>query len=220
MTWREQLNVAFDDFIRTAVRPAPRAGGAKALAGRRRQRRHLQEELQRPLLRGLRAVLHARRTDARRPVPRTPDPPRTGRARRTTSSACRATATSCCDLIESGEFRIIPESRRNEVVSFIRMGLADFSISRSQERAQGLGHPRARRPQPGDLRLVRRADQLYHRAGLCHRGPLFQHYWAENAQPGATASARASSASTPSTGRRCCCRRGCARPARCSSTAT
>lgn len=44
-----------------------------------------------------------------------------------------------CELIESGELRIEPESRRNEVLGFIKTGLQDFSISRSTERARGWG---------------------------------------------------------------------------------
>lgn len=44
-------------------------------------------------------------------------------------------------LIESGELRIYPEYRKNEVVSFITMGLEDFSISRSVERARHWGVP-------------------------------------------------------------------------------
>jgi methionyl-tRNA synthetase len=43
------------------------------------------------------------------------------------------------ELIESGTLRIEPESRRNEVLGFIRTGLQDFSISRSTERARGWG---------------------------------------------------------------------------------
>ena len=42
-------------------------------------------------------------------------------------------------LIESGEVRIEPDSRRNEVLGFIKQGLQDFSISRSTERARGWG---------------------------------------------------------------------------------
>ena len=48
-------------------------------------------------------------------------------------------------LIESNQFRIVPETRRNEVLSFIRRGLRDFSISRSYLRAKGWGIPA-----PGD----------------------------------------------------------------------
>ncbi|NTW46508.1 MAG: methionine--tRNA ligase [Candidatus Moranbacteria bacterium] len=44
-------------------------------------------------------------------------------------------------LIESGEMRIVPEFRKNEVLSFIEMGLADFSVSRSVARAKGWGVP-------------------------------------------------------------------------------
>ncbi len=44
-------------------------------------------------------------------------------------------------LIESDELRVVPETRKNEVLSFIRSGLDDFSISRSAERARGWGVP-------------------------------------------------------------------------------
>ena len=44
-------------------------------------------------------------------------------------------------LIESGGLRIEPRHRRNEVLSFIRGGLTDFSVSRSRERARGWGIP-------------------------------------------------------------------------------
>lgn len=53
------------------------------------------------------------------------------------------------DLIASGRLRIEPEHRRNEVVAFIRSGLNDFSVSRSQERARGWGIP-----VPGDSSQV------------------------------------------------------------------
>lgn len=44
-------------------------------------------------------------------------------------------------LIESGEYEIIPEFRKNEVVSFIKSGLQDFSVSRSNKRAKEWGVP-------------------------------------------------------------------------------
>jgi methionyl-tRNA synthetase len=43
------------------------------------------------------------------------------------------------DEISSGRLRIEPVSRRNEVLSFIDGGLADFSVSRSVQRAGGWG---------------------------------------------------------------------------------
>lgn len=45
------------------------------------------------------------------------------------------------DLVESGRLRIESAQRRNEVLSFIRGGLSDFSVSRSRVRARGWGIP-------------------------------------------------------------------------------
>lgn len=42
-------------------------------------------------------------------------------------------------LVESDELQILPETRKNEVLSFIKNGLKDFSISRSIKRAKGWG---------------------------------------------------------------------------------
>ena len=44
-------------------------------------------------------------------------------------------------LIETDELRVVPQTRKNEVLSFIRSGLEDFSISRSRERAKNWGIP-------------------------------------------------------------------------------
>ncbi len=44
-------------------------------------------------------------------------------------------------LIERGELKVIPETRKNEMLSFIKGGLQDFSISRSVKRAKDWGVP-------------------------------------------------------------------------------
>ena len=44
-------------------------------------------------------------------------------------------------LIETGELEIVPEERKNEVLSFLKGGLQDISISRSNERAKNWGVP-------------------------------------------------------------------------------
>lgn len=49
--------------------------------------------------------------------------------------------TKLLELIQSGKLKIIPENKKNEIVSFISQGLEDFSISRSNERARGVGVP-------------------------------------------------------------------------------
>ena len=53
------------------------------------------------------------------------------------------------ELIEKNELQIHPESKKNEIVSFIKQGLEDFSISRSKNRAKGVGVP-----VPGDENQV------------------------------------------------------------------
>ncbi len=45
------------------------------------------------------------------------------------------------ELIEKDKLKIIPETRKNEVLSFINSGLKDICISRSKERAHGWGIP-------------------------------------------------------------------------------
>ncbi len=44
-------------------------------------------------------------------------------------------------LIDSNTLRIFPQSRKNEILSFIRSGLEDFSISRTKKRAKKWGIP-------------------------------------------------------------------------------
>jgi methionyl-tRNA synthetase len=44
-------------------------------------------------------------------------------------------------IIEKDEIEIFPRERKNEVLSFIRSGLEDFSISRPRERMKGWGIP-------------------------------------------------------------------------------
>lgn len=45
------------------------------------------------------------------------------------------------NLIEKDEFKIYPEHRKKEILSFLRDGLKDISISRSNERAKNWGVP-------------------------------------------------------------------------------
>jgi methionyl-tRNA synthetase len=45
------------------------------------------------------------------------------------------------ECVDRGVLAIVPASRRNEVLSFIRRGLSEFSISRASERTKGWGTP-------------------------------------------------------------------------------
>jgi methionyl-tRNA synthetase len=84
------------------------------------------------------------------------------------------------ELISSDRYRIIPETRKNEVLSFIRRGLRDFSISRSQERARGWGVP-----VPGDPSQVIYVwfDALANyitALDYANDGDLYETYWVMN----------------------------------------
>jgi methionyl-tRNA synthetase len=84
------------------------------------------------------------------------------------------------DLLESGRYRIVPDSRRNEILSFVRSGLRDFSITRSAERAHGWGIE-----VPGDSSQVIYVwlDALTnYLSGLgYHYGDELSEFWTENA---------------------------------------
>ena len=69
-------------------------------------------------------------------------------------------------LFDSRALRVVPESRHREIEAFIARGLTDFSISRTRTRARGWGIPGSGRRRPGRVRLVRRPDELHHRARL------------------------------------------------------
>ena len=105
-----------------------------------------------------------------------------------------------------------PESRRNEVLGFIRQGLLDFSISRTSLK-WGI-------PIPWDDRHVTYVwfDALANyitAIGYGDDDDAVQDVVARSI----TSSARTSCASTACTGRRCCCRPGSSRPRRSMCTA-
>jgi len=82
-------------------------------------------------------------------------------------------------IIESDQYLIIPRPRKNEVLSFIRSGLEDFSVSRSKERAKGWGIP-----VPGDSAQVVYVwfDALanyINALDYADDGELFKKYWTD-----------------------------------------
>lgn len=84
------------------------------------------------------------------------------------------------ELIASDRLRIYPAARKNELLSFIRRGLADISISRSQARARGWGIPVS--GDPGQVVYVW-YDALANyitALGYGEDSPLYRRYWAEN----------------------------------------
>ncbi len=82
------------------------------------------------------------------------------------------------ELVGSDAYRIVPGTRKKEVLSFIRGGLQDFSISRSVQRAKGWGIQ-----VPGDSSQVVYVwfDALSNyitALGYAEEGPLYAKYWA------------------------------------------
>ena len=89
-------------------------------------------------------------------------------------------ASRLIELIESGELQIVPEFRKNEVLSFIGSGLEDLSISRTVARARGWGVP-----VPGDPEHVMYVwfDALSNyitALGYASEDDLFRRYWLDN----------------------------------------
>lgn len=83
------------------------------------------------------------------------------------------------EAIEAGKIQIIPEKRKNEMLSFIKSGLEDFSISRSKERAKGWGIP-----VPGDENQVMYVwfDALTNyitALDYANNGEKFKEFWEE-----------------------------------------
>lgn len=85
-------------------------------------------------------------------------------------------------LIESDTYKIVPESRKNEVLSFIRGGLEDFSISRSQERARHWG---VTVPDDDSQVMYVWFDALSNYItglGYADEGDAYKQFWVENDQ--------------------------------------
>lgn len=83
-------------------------------------------------------------------------------------------------LIESDQLRIVPQTRKNEVLSFVRRGLTDFSVSRSRARARDWG---IAVPSDDDQVMYVWFDALgnYITAlGYADDDPRYEHYWVNN----------------------------------------
>jgi methionyl-tRNA synthetase len=86
-------------------------------------------------------------------------------------------APELVSLIDEGRLRIVPETRRNEVRSFLAGGLQDISISRTRARARGWGIP-----VPGDPEQVvyvwfDALTNYINALDYAARGPLYAPYW-------------------------------------------
>jgi methionyl-tRNA synthetase len=174
---REPLTLSYDDFIRTSVDPRHRPGvdrlwRACAAAGDLYER-----EYQGLYCVGCEAFLSPEELiDGR--CPEHHDLPEQVSERNWFFRLSRYQDALLAE-IESGRLVIEPEHRRNEVLAFIRSGLADFSVSRATERARGWGIP-----VPGDPGQVIYVwfDALanYITALGDASGDTYRHWWRES----------------------------------------
>lgn len=91
-------------------------------------------------------------------------------------------ATDLRRLIESDQLRIVPETRKNEVLGFIQRGLLDFSISRSQARAKGWGIPVPDDPSQVIYVWFDALTNYISALGYGDDAPAYQRYWVNSAQ--------------------------------------
>lgn len=85
------------------------------------------------------------------------------------------------ELVSSDALRIIPDFRKNEVLSFIAQGLRDFSISRSRARARDWGIPVPDDPSQVMYVWFDALTNYISALGYDDDGELYRHYWLENA---------------------------------------
>lgn len=84
------------------------------------------------------------------------------------------------DLVTSDTLRILPETRRNEVLRFVESGLEDFSVSRSQARARGWGVPVPDDPEQVMYVWFDALGNYITALDYATDGELYERYWLEN----------------------------------------
>ena len=84
------------------------------------------------------------------------------------------------DLISSDRLHIIPDFRKNEVLSFIAQGLQDFSVSRSHTRARGWGIPVPDDPSQVMYVWFDALTNYISAIDYATEGALYSRYWLDN----------------------------------------
>jgi methionyl-tRNA synthetase len=134
-----RLGISYDDFIRTSSDPRHRAGVEKLWRAMK------PEDIYKKTYRGLYCVgCEEFKTEGDLTNGECPEHP--GKKLEEIEEEnyffrLSAYASQIEELIASDRIRIVPESRKNETLAFVRRGLQDFSVSRSAARARGWGIP-------------------------------------------------------------------------------
>lgn len=173
---KDTLNLSFDDFIRT--REDRHIRGAQKLWSTCKK-----EDIYKKMYRGLYCVgCESFYTEKEVPDGTCPDHKKPLEVVEEENYFFKLTnyQDQLIDLIEKGTLRIVPESRKNEVLSFIKQGLEDFSISRSQERAKHWG---VTVPQDESQVMYVWFDALSNYItglGYADNSELYKKFWEEN----------------------------------------
>ncbi|MEO3873956.1 methionine--tRNA ligase [Nonomuraea sp. B12E4] len=130
---RRPLDLSFDSFIRTSGHPGHRAGVERIWAATR-------HDLYQRHYAGLYCVGCEQFYPAG-PCPDGHEAPLQQVSEENWFFRLSRYRDALLELIEGGRLRIEPAGRRNEVLAFVRAGLADISVSRSAVRARGWGIP-------------------------------------------------------------------------------
>lgn len=175
---RDWLALSFDDFIRTSTDPRHLPGVRKLwLACRQRG------DIYKKAYRGLYCVgceqfyTESELVDGLCPEHRTP--PDIVEEENYFFRLSRY-ETQLYDLIETDQLHIVPETRKNEVLSFIRAGLLDFSVSRSRARAHGWGIPVPDDPEQVIYVWFDALGNYITALDYAQEDALYQRYWVEN----------------------------------------
>lgn len=81
------------------------------------------------------------------------------------------------ELIASDKLKIIPPTKKNEILSFVKSGLQDFSVSRSIERAQNWGVPVPSDPTQIMYVWVDALSNYITALDYYHEGELYDKFW-------------------------------------------
>ena len=171
----KSLSVKYDDFIRTSVDPRHRAGVEKLWRATNSQ------DIYKKSYRGFYCVgceeFKTEKDLINGECPEHPGKPLEEVKEENYFFKLSAYQNQLYDLINSDTLVIVPESRKNEMLSFIKGGLEDFSVSRSAKRARGWGIPV---PNDPDQYLYVWYDALANYVtalGYANRDVSYQKYW-------------------------------------------
>lgn len=177
---RDSLNLSFDDFIRTSVDPRHPAGVQKLW-----QACEQSGDIYKRPYRGLYCVGCEQFYDESELIdglcPEHRSRPEVVEEENYFFRLSRY-ANRLDELIESDQLHIVPQTRKNEVLSFIRAGLLDFSISRSRARAHGWGIPVPDDPEQVMYVWFDALGNYITALNYVKEDALYQRYWLHNPQ--------------------------------------